>query len=589
MVRIAHHSSIILMTCGFVAGAALSPAIAAPAKPLVIVFANPPEETASAPGITVTQQSPDGLLNTQRTQIATRAVRDRFGESSVAEAILYNPEAPVFVRALLEAKLQLKDPVQPTPEERRALGKAIGAVSLILVRAQPLKEKPGSVEVILESTDVESGKTWSDTVVAGSVLATLPVNPTVEGGQQKSPVDNTAWMSASNTLVLRYLAGPLGEYTRALAPPGMVNIQKQSPPVEPISPAPPFVTPTPPVPTPAPANPPVTLAVPGPTAFPSPPLANPTPISKPAEIDATALTQLVQTARQQADALVASGDTNSAIVVLRKAVNNVPRSLVLRAALAKAYLSSGRTNEAAAEARRALTVTEPNSDRVAWADLTRVLASASTEIGDNKAARNAYEEILKTQPQDYGTRLALGDLLLAQGDTAGAEKEYRTVREADPTNRAAVLSLARVLISRGNFAGAIEEVRSASNASSPQERLAIDAALFDDVTAKTADSVVQNRQAFDSGQLSREAFFKATQAQSARVDTLLSLLRSHEPPTGSPEGIVSPYRHRVSAAALLSQAVGSMLSFLESDDTKAGEQAKLLLSEFRKELSAASG
>jgi Flp pilus assembly protein TadD len=464
---------------------------------------------------------------------------------------------------------------------------------LITVRAQPVKEKSGSIEVILESTDVESRKTWSDTVTAGSVVATLPGAPRVEGGgAQKSPVDNTAWMSASNTLVLRYLAGPLGEYTRALAPPGM-HLPKSVATSEPIQPTT-QAAPVPPAPLPAtiPTAPPVTLAVPGPTVFPvpptqipvvsnQPPVANPTPET--AEPAATIDNQAVQAARQQADGLIASGDLSSAIVVLRKAVNLAPRSLMLRAALAKAYLSAGRTGDAATEARRALTVTSPTSDRAAWADLTRVLASASKEIGDNKAARAAYEEILKTQPQEHGTRLALGDLLLAQGDSAAAEKEYRIVRQADPANRAAILSVARVLIARGDFTGAIAEVSGANKSeTTPQERLDLNSALFDEIAGKTAESVAQNRQAFDAGQLSREAFFKATQAQSARVDSLLALLRSQDPPAGSAEGIVSPYRHRVWSATLLSQAVGSMLAFLESDDKKAGEQAKLLLSEFRK-------
>ena len=148
--------------------------------------------------------------------------------------------------------------------------------------------------------------------------------------------------------------------------------------------------------------------------------------------------------------------------------------------------------------------------------------------------------------------------------------------------------MARVLMARGDFSGAIAEATGSAANGTPGERLTTNSILFDEVAAKTAESVTQNRQAFDSGQLSREAFFKATQAQSARVDSLLALLRSSAPPADSAEGIANPYRHRVSAAALLSQAVGSMLTFLESDDAKAGEQAKLLLGEFRKELAVAA-
>jgi tetratricopeptide (TPR) repeat protein len=565
---------------------------------LVIVFAAPTDENTAGTGVRATEQSPDGLLSAQRTQLAARAVRDRFGESNVAEAILYIADSSVFVRAVQEAKVQLKDPASPSEADRLALGKAIGAVSVITVRAQSVKDKPGSVEVVLDSTDVESGKTWSDKIAAGgSVLATLPGQISVgDGTTKQTPVDNTAWMTVSNTLVLRYLAGPLGEYTRALPPPGMVNIPKPAPQTDPIT----LAAPTPPA-TAVPAPVPSATPLPGPTVFPTSPTTSPvvtptTPLvlssaaSIPVESSLTAQNVAAQAARQQADALIASGDVNSAIVVLRKAVNLAPRSLPLRVSLAKAYLSAGRTNDAAAEARRALTVIVPDSDREAWAEMTRVLASASTEIGDNKTARASYEEVLKTQPQAHWARLALGDLFLAQGDTAAAEKEYRTVRQADPKSRDAILSVARVLIARGDFNGAIAEVSTSnSSAGTPQERLAITSVLFDEIAAKTADSVAQNRQAFDGGQLSREAFFKATEAQSARVDSLLTLLRSAAPAAGSAEGVTSVYHRRISAAALLSQAVGSMLTFLESDDKKAGEQAKLLLTEFRKELTAASG
>lgn len=585
MVRVVR-TGVLLASCVFVAGGALSvPAVsvAAPAKPLVIVFANPPEVTAPATGIKATEQSPDGLLDAQRTQIAARAVRDRFGESSVAEAVLYNPESPVFVRALLEARIQLKNPALPSAAERLALGKAIGAVSVLSIRAQPIKGKAGSVEVILESTDVDSRKIWTDTVMAGGVLATLPGEISVEGGgRQNTPVESTAWMTASNTLVLRYLAGPLGEYTRALAPPGMVNIPRAAPAPELTSPAPPAPAPVPTAsPIPAPAAP-VSEATPRPL----PPNLNGNTGPTITEASLASQNQAAQTALQQADALAASGDTGSAVVLLRRAVNQAPRTLSLRAALAKAYLSAGRTNDAAGEARRALTVTSPDSDRASWAEMTRVLASASKEIGDNKAARTAYEEILKAQPQAHWAHLALGDLLFAQGDTAGAETEYRIVRQADPANQSATLSVARVLIARGDFNGAVAEA--SGSGGTPRERLATSSALFDEIASKTADSVTQNRLAFDGGQLSREAFFKATQAQSARVDSLLGLLRSSPPPAGAAEGITSPYHHRVSAAALLSQAVGSMSAFLESDDKKAGEQAKLLLSEFRKELLVAA-
>ena len=526
--------------------------VAAPAKPLVVVFPSPPEEAPGA-GVTATPQSPDGLLNAQRTQLAVRAVRDRFDESNVADSVIYVPDSPVFVRAALEAKLQIKNASRPSAEDRVALGKAIGAVSVITIRAQPIKEKSGSIEVLLESTDVSTRKVWNDRTVAGSVLATLPMDISVGDSGQKTPVGNTAWMSASNTLVLRYLAGPLGEYTRALAPPGLTTI-RQDP------------------------NPTVV------TTEPQTVLLNPASLG----LQTAAQDQAVQTARQQAITFISGGDTTSAIFILRKAVNQAPRSLPLRTDLAKAYLSVGRAGNAADEARRALSVASPSTNQEMRAETVRVLADAYAKSGDNAAAKKAYEEILTAQPQAYWARLALGDLLLAEGDSAGAESAYRTVRQADPANRAALLGVARLLIAKGDYNGAMAEInQNAGSATSPVNQLATMSLLFDEIATKTADAVTQNRQAFDGGQLSREAFFKATQGQSARISSLLTILVSSAPVSGSSEGVTASYGHRKLAASLLSQALDAMLGFLQDGDKKSGEQAKLLINEFRKELDLA--
>ncbi len=536
---------------------------AAPAKPLVVVFASPPDDTPAS-GVTATQQSPDGLLNTQRTQLAVRAIRDRFDESNVADAVIYAPDSPVFIRAAQEAKLQIKNATLPSADERVALGKAIGAVSVMTVRAQPIKEKQGSIEVLLVSTEVGTRKTWNDRIVAGSVLDTLPTEISVgDGIAKKSPVENTTWMSASNTLVIRYLAGPLGEYTRALAPAGIATIRQNQ------------------FPQTAPPEPQTTSALPVPAA---------SGLSSPAlvAIQMAAQDQVVRTAHQQAAAFISGGDTTSAIVILRKAVNQAPRSLPLRTDLARAYLSAGRAGSAADEARRALSVAAPDVNQEMRAETVRVLADAYAKSGDNAAAKKAYEEILATQPQAYWARLALGDLLQAEGDSAGAENAYRTVRQADPANRDALLGVARLLIAKGDYNGALTEIGQGTGAAGATgSQLATVSALFDEISTKTADAVTQNRLAFDGGQLSREAFFRATQAQSGRITSLLALLVSSAPPSGSPEGITGSYGHRKLAASLLSQAIEAMLGFLQDGDKKSGEQAKLLITEFRKELDLA--
>jgi len=218
-------------------------------------------------------------------------------------------------------------------------------------------------------------------------------------------------------------------------------------------------------------------------------------------------------------------------------------------------------------------------------EMMRLMADIDARNGDHTAARAAYEEILAAQPQAQWARLGLGDVLLRQGDADGAEAAYQAVHKADPSNRDAVLGLARVAVSRGDFNGAIADIADAGG--DPTARLALTSTLFDEVAQKTADAVAQNRTAFDNGQLTREVIYKATTAQSARVVSLLSLLRASAPPADAAPTVMKPYRHRVFAATLLSQAVDGVLAYLEKGEKSAGDQATLLIGEFRKELAAA--
>jgi len=581
--------------------ASYSATAAPPVKPLVVLFTTTAAASSVAGGVTATPTSSDGLLDAQRAQIAVRAVRDRFAESGVADAVIYVPDAPLFVRAALDAKLTLTDPASPTPAERLNLGKAIGALSVILITAQAVKDKPGTVQVGLEATNVSNRKVYSDSAETGggSILDTLPgasSAPTLSGGgadtgtpQEPLPLANgrdNVWMTVSNTLVLRYLMGPLGEYTRALAPAGLAPSIKPTPlPTY----LPDVTVPSPPAaPTPSPSPTPVAT-----TPKPNVPLVTPPHTAAPATPTrttgigtGTAMQEaVVKEARQQADALIAGNDLPGAIVVLRRAVNLAPRSLPLRTLLARTYLSAGQAGDAAAEARRALTVAAPNSDRPARMDMMRLMADIDARNGDHTAARAAYEEILTAQPQAQWARLGLADTLLRQGDTDGAEAAYQAVHKAEPSNRDAVLGLARVAISRGDFNGAIAQIADVGGDSAV--RLALTSTLFDEVAQKTADAVAQNRVAFDGGQLTREVIYKATTAQSARVVSLLSLLRASAPPADAAPAVMKPYRHRVFAATLLSQAVDGVLAYLEKGEKGAGDQATLLIGEFRKELAAA--
>jgi tetratricopeptide (TPR) repeat protein len=637
---------------------------AAPAKPLVLLFAGAPTPPAGAatPGVIATPESSDGLTDERRARIAARAIRDCLSDSNVVDVVLYSPASPLFVRIAQDAHLRLSDPDEPSDAERLAIGKAIGALSVVTITARSLTKDQNAVDVDFHAVDVATKKQYSDEALAGSqfLLGSTKRAGTPAGNVPlptvATPLDDNAWLSVANTLTLRYLNGPLGVFTRAvpaaalLSPPSGVPADVAAPPTADSAPteqrsssgsaipAAPAVAPnlapttTPPdaVASPATAAAPPAAALPEPIvlhasppqsaapppaaapAAPSPAspgvgdattpapalLMHPSPAGALATVAetsagarATASARAIQAgvvrdACKEANELSAAGDLDGAIVVLRRAVNEAPRNLALRVALVHAYQAAKHGSDAIAEARRSLTVAGPDSDPAARSQMLRILAGASLTAADIAAARAAYSDILAAQPNASWAHVAIGDLFFQQGDLDGAESAYRVAQATNAGDLDAALGIARVLGARGDFADARSEVALHSGAD-PRSGLTMASAVFDEVVDRTADDVAANRTAYDATQLTREAFYKATMAQADRTSQALAFLRAAAPPGETDAAVLRPYRHRVFAATLLSQAVAGMLGYLQRGDVTSATQATLLLEEVRKEIAVA--
>lgn len=509
-------------------------------KPLVVLF---PAGQDSGPGILAQAISGGQQTAAERTLEATRKLRDRLADSDGVTPVVYTPKGAMFERAVLEAKLKLANPSEPNLGEQRAIGKAAGAVFVLAVSTQVYRQAGTGYEIVVSGADCEKGKPWNDTakVTLGRVDAPRPdANAVSLSVGANDP--QTALNSAANTLATRLLAGPLGGYSRAVPPAALLP-----------------------------------------------------PPSRPAEVAALAVdveaNDGARAARQQAEALLQQNDARSAIPMLRRAINQSPLEFELRALLSRAYMAANRAQESADEAKRALTLLGP-SDAALRPQLTRLMIDGLARTGDANAARNVYEDVLKTEPDAVWARLALGDLLLAQSPN-DAEIEYRGVLKADPNNREAQLGVARVLAARGDLAGAVARLvpseAGPGTASDFAARHAASVALFDENAKQIATLLAQNRAAWESKALSREAFYKATSNQAQRAVTLVQLLKQVPPPAGADTDARNSHRRRVSAANLLSQAASQMLAFIETGNADAGAQASLLLVEFRRELDAAQG
>lgn len=488
-------------------------------RPLVVVFAptyavkvtpKPGNKTADTP-------LPD------RTYLAMRAVRDRLEATRAVDALAYDPDSPTFIRAVLENKLQVNSHA-PTTDQQIAVGKAMGALYVVLVFTDT--EKENGVVVEMHGTETATRKVW-----AGRERVVRITGGSQARGALAAPFPDDL-LSAANTLVQGFARAKLRDYL----------------PVTPLT---------------------ESATVPGRVSLPANPDAAP-----PAD-PALAL----NAAMKKGEDAVRAGDVSTAIPAFRAAVNLAPRATHPRLSLIRAYLQASRPQDAAGEARRALGLV-PEGD---VAEVTRLLAESLKRSGDKNGARGAYEQVLAAQPEAHWARVALGDILLAEGDSSGAEAHYLAVRKADPKNHEATRGLARLKATRGDYPGARGEIAAIEDTAA---RSALGRDLFEIGSDALAVSIARDRKSFDDGQISREAFYRAAAAQAERANALLVLLQSAAPPAENAP-LLRAHRRRILAASLLSQAASSVLSYLETGEPGAGSQASLLLAEAKKEMAQA--
>ncbi len=367
-------------------------------KPLIAVF------IPTYPAVPTASSSASAAMPEPVELTAARAVRERLAASRVAEAVIYEPDAPVFLRAAAENKIGLADPRRPSSDERIALARAIGAQHVVLITlvnngengaappntsdgdnssrdTPPPATSGGGIGIEIRSWDVASRKTWS--FQPSGVVQVTQTGPPVYQVQGAPAAFSDGMRSAANLAVEKFLLGPLALYAQAA----------------------PTLSAAPSVPASPPAR---SVAVPdADEQRPQSP--------RPAAAESEAM-------RIRGVALLEAGDTEAAIVALRRAVDLQPRASTPRVALIQAYLKAGRGTDAVDEARRALTLV-PAGDSAGELELTRLLARGLSVNGDTTAARAAYEQILQARPRATWARLALGDLLIEQNRP-----------EATPTN-----------------------------------------------------------------------------------------------------------------------------------------------------------
>lgn len=169
-----------------------------------------------------------------------------------------------------------------------------------------------------------------------------------------------------------------------------------------------------------------------------------------AEEPARLLRAEVDALRQQAEAAVGRNDLPRAIELLNQAAARMPQDAPLRLRLGELYTWNQQWDEAI-ETFRKLTVDQPDN-LVALRELGNAQAGAK-RLADAAATLRAY---LARSP-DTGVRLSLANVLSWSANFADAITMYQQILQSEPDNFGAALGLAQALAWQGKHEEALEQ------------------------------------------------------------------------------------------------------------------------------------
>ncbi len=545
-------------------------AIAAPpSRPVLMVIPSGQNAVVPVSGTVDTQK----ISDLDRIHLAAKAVRAILTDEAAVDAVLFDMEQPAIQRAVLESKLAgIKDEL--TEEQKVKIATMYGATHIVSVNAlngslSGLRGIGDQVQTFNANTQnaikaAQKGKadpkktiitqsTNSDTSNAPSLALTVltiskgKIQKRWEQSVMLGTDDNTTiadlanskgtfpstWASAARSLVLKFLNENLKDarmaaVDRTLLPPQAApQVEKEA------------------------------------------------PVEKP--VDALAEASALIT---KGRTFVAEGQIVEGIDLLRYAVDHAPLAAAPRLALAEAYASTGRLEQASGEVRRARRIVK---DMTADEDsaFSAILARSLVASADPEGAKNAYMQLLRDKPDDTVTRLQFAELLLKTKDMAGAEVQYRIIRKKDPSNVLAAVGFAQLVAARSDMDEALRELM-AIDQDSP--RHAFGTTIFTILANVTVDRLQNNRRAWETGTLNRETFYKATTTLSQRATQLLAMLTLAPAPKSGGDAVLIQHRRRVLAGNLLAQATTSLLTFIETGDAAAGIRAKSQADECATEL-----
>jgi len=501
-------------------------------RPLVVIFPEKVEFQKDQPDPNV------GIATPLAEQLeATRRV----------DVLIYDPSAPYIRRLVQEGTLRTTDvPAQPSVEQKRRIVHALGGEFALTVRAAwsdkpPVLPRPprgrkidpnllqnlptsSVVQVSAVWMPIAGGRTWQVQLESQPVQRALP-----GGGMTIDPV-STARTAASN-LVARLIAEPMATLPRV----DMTQKEAQ------------------------------TAASTG---------------TIPSEDADTLMRRFLEEGQKYARA----GDLASAIESYRQAADAKPTDPEPRRRLIEAYLQKRMEDAAVAEGMRAVQIVSDSTP------LLLALADAYMSTNRLDEAETMYRRMLERDPQNVVAWLHLGDLLWNRARITEAEECYEQAVQKSPTSTEPLVRLAKLYLARAQYARA-QEVVGRLYALLPEgnetQRGEVYATLANGAETgitQMAQRIQEAIASYNNGEVTLETLFKTLKGLEVQSGELQQFMQSLKPIPRT----LDAHQRFLLAGSLLQQSLGSLLSFAETKETRYQEEGMLLRSEALRELANAS-
>ncbi len=500
-------------------------------RPLVVIF---PEK------VEVKKDQPDPNVG------IAAPLAQLLEETRRVDVLIYDPSAPYVQRLVQEGTLKANDvTAQPSADQKRRIVQALGGDFALTVRAawsdkppalpRPPRGKkidPSWLQNLPTTSVVQVSAVWMPLAGGRSwqvQLESQPVQRALAGGGMTVDPVSTARTAASN-LVARLIAEPMATLAR------VDTTQKEA------------------------------QAAPQGTA---------------AATDANALMkQFLEEGQKYARA----GDLANAIECYRKAVDAKPTDPEPRRRLIEAYLQRRMEDAAVAEGMRAVQIVSDSTP------LLLALADAYMSTNRLDEAETMYRRMLERDPQNVAAWLHLGDLLWNRARITEAEECYAQAAQKSPADTEPLMRLAKLHLARAQFARA-QEVVEKLYALLPEEDETRRGEVYSTLAEGVETGITQLAQriqeaiaSYSNGEVTLETLFKTLKGLEAQCNDLQRFTQSLKP---IPR-VLDAHQRFLLAGSLLQQSLGSLLSFAETKETRYQEEGMLLRSETLRELANAS-